>query len=347
MTNILAKSENKKCKNCGGNLVFSPSFQCLKCENCGSTQSVNKDDNIALHPYSAGLSTSSSQKAMIFNCQNCGASVSGSNQISKSCSYCGSPYVANFDSISGIKPDYVIPFKFDKERAGQMFVNGVKRKMFLPNKFKKKPSADKIDAFYIPVFNFNEKTSSVYKGVLSQTHTTGSGENVRTYTTTQNISGTKEMSHKDVVVESSSLINQLDLDGILPYNMSEKVKFDQDFIRGYSLEYYTDSLETCKKLADTIIDQKIRTSILSKYSYDTVNYLNISTTRTEEKYSHGVLPVYKFSYKYKNKDYVTLVNGQTGKVGSGLPKSGVKIAMLVISILLVIAGFVALFLYLD
>lgn len=344
MENVVIKGENKKCENCGGNLVFSPSFQSLKCNNCGSTEPIEKNSNIEYHQYVENTKSKSNKIKGNITCKNCGATINLHNQTSKKCPYCNSPYILQLND--SLKPDFVIPFKFDKNRAITIFTKAVKKKFFVPNKFKKKPNAEKIEAFYIPAFSFNQNTTSIYNGKISNTHTTRSGDTIRTYTTSKHISGTKVLEHRNVMVESSSLLNQIELDGILPYDMRQRVKFNEDFIRGYSLEYYVDSINQSKKLADDIIDIIIRQSILQGYSFDHVDYLNVNTSRSNEEYSYGVLPVYKFSYTYGKKNYNTLVNGQTGRLGTGLPISKAKVTCLVLTFLSVLATIICLAVFL-
>ena len=49
------------------------------------------------------------------------------------------------------------------------------------------------------------------------------------------------------------------------------------------------------------------------------------------------MPVYTFEFMYKDKKYITYMNGQTGKVGSGLPISKVKVAFgIILSVLIVL-----------
>ena len=334
----LVSSSIKKCKSCGGNLVFSPSFQELVCNNCSNKSEIEKNKEYQKHDC---LSEDATKTARKFNgyakCSNCGANVSLDDDISGLCPYCDTAVVASVEDDDLEEPDFVVPFAFNKERAGEIFVKNVRKKWFLPNKFKKKPQIDKINGFYFPVCSFDENTISTYDGKLAidNHHTDSQG---RTYTTTsyRHISGEKKLVFKDIMTEASSQMKQTELEKILPYNTRECYKFNQDFLRGYSLEYPNENAQQLKKVADNIIDSHIQNSILSNYHYDRVCYLNVNTIRQDEKYAFGALPVYEFTLDYKNKTYKTLVNGQTGQIGGGLPKSKLKIAFLVIAILLVV-----------
>lgn len=338
MSKIEAKF--KKCKNCGGNLVFSPSLQALYCDSCQSQERIDTEPLTKKHDYNV-LDTKkyvTDGKGHI-KCQNCGSSVETSgNDLAVKCPYCDTPLVVQTDN-SSFSPDFIIPFKFDKQEAGEMFRNGVKKKFFLPNKFKKKPPIDKIESFYFPAFSFDEDTFTKYSGKLAndRTERTADGK-VVTKTTYKTISGTKQLNHENVFVETSSYLTQEDLEYILPYGTRQLYKYDGRFVMGYSMEKLSSSLDECKKTADLMIDASIRNSILSGYSYDRVVFLNTSTQRSNIKYAYGALPVYRLTYTYKNKEYKTLLNGQTGKVGGGLPKSKIKIALTVLLVLLIVIG---------
>ena len=91
----------------------------------------------------------------------------------------------------------------------------------------------------------------------------------------------------------------------------------------------------------------IKSRILSRYNYDTVASYEQKTVFKDEKYSYYILPTYQVSYDYKGKKYTTFMNGETGKVGSGLPKSPVKITFFVLMIIAIIVALVVLFSFGD
>lgn len=338
MTKIQANSS--KCVNCGGNLVFSPSLQSLYCLSCGSTDNID----VKIFDNKRDYSDSSSSvyvhgKKGYIKCPNCGSSVeTDGNDLSVRCNYCETPLALDTEGLLSA-PDFIIPFKLDKEQVAEKFISGVKKKFFLPNKFKKKPPLESIEGFYFPAFCFDEKTFTTYRGKLGKNHTRRNAEgHFETYTTYKSISGTKSLSHRNVFIETSSDLTQSELAYILPYDTRHLYCYDEKFVMGFSLEKIASTLKECKESADITIDGIIRTTILSEYSYDSVVSFSADTTRSDVKFAYGALPVYKVSYTYKNKKYNTLINGQTGEIGGGLPKSVAKITLLVIFLLLIFIG---------
>ena len=152
-----------------------------------------------------------------------------------------------------------------------------------------------------------------------------------TYTTKNSfyVSGDLNKTYKNTIVESSSHLSQNELNGVLPYDYSTKKPYNNSFILGYCVEHYEKSVFDCVETYKQIVNNKIKNDILRKYIYDGVDYLNVNTKFSNEKYLYHILPVYKFEYDYKNKKYKTYMNGQTGKIDKNIPKSPIKIFFVV------------------
>ena len=344
------KTSEASCASCGATMKYSPSKKKLYCENCQSCKEIAFDVIEKKHKWDDRSKDKEEQKVWAeqtknLKCPSCGANVILNKlEYSKACPYCGSSLVGDVNELPSMAPDGIIPFIFDKEEASAMYVKGMRKKWFLPNKFKKAPPTDNIYGVYIPSFSYDAITESKYSGTLATDHT-HRDSNGRTYTTTsyQHISGNHNSAFKDVLVETSSKLNQAQFMALEPFDMTKVVKFDQGFIMGYTVEHYENTLEECKKVSENIMNDKIKSEILSHYHYDRVESFSLSTNFSDEKYMYYLLPTYKCDYKYKEKNYTTFMNGQTGKVGKGYPKSPVKITFFVLFILLIIAGLIFLF----
>ncbi|MBE5745723.1 MAG: hypothetical protein E7359_00325 [Clostridiales bacterium] len=324
------KKNHSKCSSCGGNLVYDAKSQNLFCNNCNRTIEIEKINCIDKKDYNLTTNTINNERKTT-NCSSCGAQIEiKEREITKTCPYCNNNFVLEINEINGIKPDLIIPFQFNKEEAIEKYKLGVKKKFFLPNKFKKSADFSSIYGTYISSFSFDSYTKSTYNGRLSETETyTDSNGKSHSKTTYQNISGKKDIQFENIIAEASSLTNQKLFEEIKPYNINEKTTYvyNPDFIRGYAVETNDNSLENCKVVSENLMKEKIKKIILSKYFYDRVEYFNLNTTFLNNKYSYMLVPVYFININYKNKTYTTYLNGQTGKLGENLPKSKWKIAL--------------------
>ena len=341
-----------KCKSCGGNLVYSPNSKDLICEKCLFHQKIQISNSVKKHSLNEELAKNSSHALQnehkSIKCPNCGSEIElKTYEISKICEYCGSSIISQATNIAIKKPDGIIPFMFDKEVAGEKFVAGVKKQWLAPKQFKKKPPQSIIEGDYIPSFSFNADAVYTYRGVLYENVTVRDSEG---HNTTEqryfNISGADSNRYENILVEASSKIKQNNIDNILPYKYKDCYTYDDAFIAGYVVEKYDTEVKNCLQKYNKLLDANIQADILSKYRYDGVKSLNFNKTISNETYSYCIVPVYKFSYTYKDKQYITYMNGQTGRIDSNIPKSRLKQTLLVLLpfifvLLFIILGFFA------
>ena len=337
------ESFKQKCLSCGGNLIFDPNRQDLICENCNSHYAIDETHNVEYHNLQKKYDNKNYEEYIsqnkIFKCPNCGANVVLNKfEISQKCPYCSTSLVIQDGNSAGMSPDAIIPFAFDEAEAKRRFLLGLKKKFWVPNGIKKHLPENEIAGIYIPAFGFDTDTKSKYSGELYEEHTYQDSDGVsHTERTYFQISGNLEQSFQNIMVESSSKITQSELNGFLPYKFLEKKPFDNSYILGYSVEQYNSTVDKCIPQYKDILNNMIKRDILRKYTYDGVRYLKVETDCFNEKYLYHLLPVYRFDYKYKSKDYITYMNGQTGKVDNNVPKSGLKIAITIILTLLILA----------
>jgi len=348
------KTEKITCSNCGGDLKFSAKTQTLYCEKCKTEEPIEKKHLACKKPIEElKKKIEDSEKTWIkenilMGCPNCGAKlVHGEKDISAKCPYCGTALTLAKSEISGLCPDEIIPFAFDEEMASQKFIEGIKKRRFLPNAFKKQLPKNKIIGVYIPSFVFDTTTQTKYFGVLEkhEMHTDSQGHS-HTHVEYYNISGTKAYNHKNMSLEVSSQLDQRELESIVPYDEDRVVDFNEKFIKGYTVEQYNEEIENCYSKYRQMLDNKIRNSILSGYSYTRVVKLNMQTIYQNELFSYRIVPVYIFEYTFKGQPYRTIMNGSNGKIGSGLPTSKWKKVLIVLIpflIILLISILVSLF----
>lgn len=329
-------SKTQKCVGCGAGMVYDPATRELKCTQCGSHRHFDKVNTVRKHKLSDADNVSTrqwSQTEKVLKCTSCGAEVIlHSHEISQKCPYCGSFYVTDTEQLPGMAPDAVVPFAFDTGDARQKFIDAVKHKVFVPTRFKKDLPHCDISGIYFPCFVFDADTQTDFRGIIEKNisrptpHTIDGRVQYETVSVKQHISGHCNMDFRDLLVESSHRIDYAQLQSILPYNMADSYSFDSRFLNGYVVEHFADPMKHCYQVAKDDMHSAIKKRILSKYDYDEVLSLRLDTSYANEMYSYRLLPMYNVAFQYKDKQYNAIMNGQTGKVGKGLPISAGKIA---------------------
>jgi hypothetical protein len=86
------------------------------------------------------------------------------------------------------------------------------------------------------------------------------------------------------------------------------------------------------------MDDRIRAAIIPQIPGDTHRFLNIRTHKFNITFKHILLPLWIAGYRYNQKVYQYIVNGQTGKAGGSKPLSFWKIFFFVLFLLVVGGG---------
>ena len=346
-----AAADSVKCEGCGSNMVFEPESKTLKCPHCGNQKSfgeVSLAQEIDLFSGLQGNSLWQENEAVVFACDSCGAKVVLSNgETAASCPFCGTAHVRKMDELAGVKPNALIPFAFDSEKAISLSKAWAKKRLYAPREFKKKVSADNVKGVYAPCFTFDSKTSSYYEGKIGQTRTrtVGSGKNRRTetYVVWRYIRGTFDYDFDDVLITAGTKLGQAELNRISPFDTNNSISYQEKCLLGFMAYHYDVELESCWTNAKEVIDGSLRSLILSQYVHDRVAYLNVSTSHSSVTYKYVMLPVYVGNYSFKDKLYNFYVNGCTGKVYGKTPKSVWKIALTVLIAAALVVGAALLF----
>ena len=81
----------------------------------------------------------------------------------------------------------------------------------------------------------------------------------------------------------------------------------------------------------------IRTTIHRDIGGDEQRIYTMNTSYNNITFKHILLPIWISSYRYKDKLYRFLINGQTGEVQGERPYSTIKIILAVLAVIAVIA----------
>ena len=127
-----------------------------------------------------------------------------------------------------------------------------------------------------------------------------------------------------------------------PFKLSKLIPYTPQALAGFVAERYSIGLKEGWDIAQTTIHSKLRSSIerhvKEHWSCDKVSGVSFSTVYSNVTYKYILVPVWMSSFKYKEKTYQFVVNGQTGKVGGKAPVSAFRVILAVLIGLGIIAG---------
>lgn len=356
MENVSDKNTRQfPCGSCGAAAVFDPESQALKCSYCGSiTQIEEIEEEIVEHDFQSSLDNEPKEKwqgeTKVVQCENCGGkTVLEDSATSDKCTFCGSPHVVSMSEFSGIKPESLIPFKISRKQVKALFKKWISRKPFAPRSLKKEYKGDKINGIYIPYWTYDSDSFTAYAAeagtyyYVTEHYTVMiDGKPQRRTRQVRKIrwrpvSGTYGRYFDDLLVNASNSNNRRMVAGVEPYRIEGLVGYKPDYLSGFAAERYAVPLKEGWGLAREEAVRILRREITRKINADEVRNLRLRTSYSDIKYRHTLFPLWISSYRYRNKSFNYMVNGQTGRFSGKAPVSGIKVFLTIIITLAIIA----------
>ena len=336
---------NYQCPACTGPLKFGSGSGRMECEYCGSLFDVAEIEGLYANkeskaeeafraaeqkPAETQWDVSGQDKEWkdehirAYSCPSCAAElICDDTTAATSCPYCGNPTVVPGQLSGTWKPDYVIPFKVDKKSAMGILQKHYKGKPFLPKSFAHQNHIEEIKGVYVPFWLFDGKAyaDATYRTTRSHVHRSNDEEIIETEHFLVRRAGC--MAFARIPVDGSSKMPDDYMDSIEPYNYDDLIEFSTAYLPGYLADKYDVNAEAAMERADiraknTALDA-MRASAAQGYETCEVVRSDVQLERGEVKYA--LMPVWMLTTKWKDKNYLFAINGQTGKIVGNMPVS--------------------------
>jgi len=345
------------CTNCGAALRFAPGVGTLTCSTCGTQNALPTFDTSAIAgaheelDYRTAIQLQKGNEAaidaQIVECPQCGAQTRfDPNVVASVCAFCATPMVsAKARTGRQIQPRAIVPFKLETSAAQDFFRKWIGGRWFAPSALKKTVNqVEGVHGVYVPCWTFDADTSSHYEGQrgmhrqVQERVSDGKGGTItqtRIVTDWYYTNGNVDVAFDDTLVLASSSIPE-HLAGVLQnWDVSHLVPFSDDFVAGFTVEAYQLALEPGFGKAQLIFRAEIERAAERDIGGDEQRVTKVETQYGKIAFKHILLPVWICSYKFANKSWRVVVNGQTGAVKGDRPWSPWKIGFAVLAAIIV------------
>lgn len=356
----MADVQEYKCPNCGGILVFDSNLQKMKCPYCESEFDVE-----ALKDYDEHLEHTSKEDEMrweqpgkvwqegetegmrIYICNSCGGQIIGDDTLaSTACPFCGNPVVLMGQFQGDLKPDYVIPFKVDKEAAKQAYKEHLKGKSLLPKVFAAENHIDEIKGMYVPFWLFDADTDGKVHFDATRVRSWSDRKYMYTETSHFSIYRAGEVSFFHVPVDGSEQMPDDLMESIEPFVFDEAVDFQTAYLSGYLANRYDvtadQSIDRANERIKRSLEEALQSTVLG---YATVTKKDSTVDISNGKAKYALYPVWILNTTWNGEHFIFAMNGQTGKLVGNLPVDNGKLWLYRILYFLIVAVIVFLILY--
>jgi len=337
------------CKSCGGELVFDPETAKLKCTYCDSLFDIPSDASFVPEEQETDLMEFLSSEPLAkgygvtlfeVQCKQCGAAVSSQEKRRDvTCPFCGTSFIGESkEKEQMIRPAGIVPFSVGKDAALKKFSEWIKEGWFRPNALKKLARLEKIQGVYLPFFTVDAKAESTwtaqagyYYYVSESVPVTRNGKT--SYETRQvrkirwePASGSRSDFFDDVLVPAIFSERLISLYNIFPFDVKKGMKpYDPGYLSGFGVFNSELMLKEVYAIARSQIESSEVSLCGQDVPGDTHQDLRVRTILSGQTFKHVLNPIWSGTFRYNNRNYPFLVNGQTGMIYGKKPYSFWKI----------------------
>ena len=336
-----------KCPACGASIDFDPKASKWKCKYCYSEFTLEEMEKVTSG--SASKENNKDEKVTkedvdfyTYNCQSCGAEIIADNETAATfCVYCGNTTILRNKLEGDFKPHYVIPFKTEKKEAEEAFKSLSKGRMFVPRDFTKQENIEKIRGIYIPFWLYDMHIDGHIDGTATKVRTWIVGNMEYTETKTYQVSRDANMNFFKIPIDGSTRFDNDIMDTIQPYDYKDLVKYNHAYLSGFYAERYDQESNELSKIPQDRAIKTVETDMVNSIKgYATKNIRNKNFVPKITNCEYALLPVWMVNVKYKGKQYLFAMNGQTKEFIGDIPVDKKKVVVVSILCLIVIAAIV-------
>ena len=373
-TDVGAKDGQNKCPKCGAtDISLNTKTGKLRCNFCRHEfepekfETMEKDiSKLEGQIVGSGASDiiADTNDMVTFKCSSCGAEVvvDTAQATQARCHWCRNTLSVNQQIPNGAVPDTVLPFKIPKKEAKDAIEKFVgKRKFFAHPQFRREFTTDNIMGVYLPYMVVDANTHAYLRGqgeVETRKWTEKNGDSYETYYDADlydverefdlTIEGLTVESSKDKLDKSGKNKTNNIINSIMPFDTENCVKWDANYIKGYTSEKRDTNVD---ELKDLVREQS--KDVARFAANDTIKKYDRGVRWDEEdlqvkgqQWKSAYLPVWLYSYQQKKGDksllHYVAVNARTKETMGSVPIHTPK--LLLISALVEVLGVIAMLL---
>ena len=370
-TDVDAKDGQNKCPKCGAtDISLNPKNGKLRCNFCRHEFEPEKLDAMEkdiskLEGEIVGSGATNiiadTNDMVTFKCSSCGAEVvvDTAKATQARCHWCRNTLSVNQQIPNGAVPDTVLSFSIPKKEAKEAIEKFVgKRKFFAHPMFRKEFTTDNVMGVYLPYMIVDANTHANLKGQgehETRRWTEKNGDSYDTYYDADlyDVERDFDLTIEGLTVESSK--DKLDtgskdktnniINSIMPFDTENCVKWDANYIKGYTSEKRDTNVEELKGLVKEQSKDVARFAANKTLEfYDRgVRWDSENLEVKGQQWKSAYLPVWLYSYQQKKGNnsllHYVAVNARTKKTMGSVPIHMPKLVL--ISALVEILGLIA------
>ena len=339
-----------RCPNCDGATAYSADNGGLTCTFCGyheapQVEIVGKGaQEFEFTVETVERSTNGwGQERKELVCSSCASHITlSSEMLSHTCPFCGSNAVVQTRAPQDVlRPRFLVPFVTTTENCRQITAEFLQKSWMLPNNLQNLARSTEYTPIYIPFLTFDARTQATWRAEVYNTDASRRRHSAPNWKWERPFllklgdregsqwdweSGAVSLVTDDMLVSGSSQISLTLLKQLRGYRLGELVPYEPTFLAGLSAQAYDVDLETAWASARRSMRAKTKDACQEQASARNMRNFSMNLDFSDESWRYILLPIYLANYRYGNKVFQVLINGQTGTIAGQRPVDWRKVA---------------------
>jgi RNA polymerase subunit RPABC4/transcription elongation factor Spt4 len=301
-----------RCDACGGLVDQDDLF----CPNCGKeVQNGHRSETMTL-----------ATGAKNFGCKNCGASmVYDAQSLALKCPFCGSVDLEEQGTKGILAPDLVIPFRISTSEAESRLRAWLGSSFWYPKDLRTAAQHTEIKGVYVPFWIFAARVETHWAGDSNRVPL---GASASWYP----LSGYRENSYDELWIPASEGLSTHELYAVSPFDTHEALPPDKADLALATVEQFSVSRKYARPLAQAQLENLETQAVTSEVGGGMRN-VRVNVLMKDATSRAALVPIFVMAYRYRDRLFRFVLNGQTGKATGSAPKSITKIVVTLLIVL--------------
>jgi hypothetical protein len=309
----------RKCTVCGSWIDEEDMF----CANCGTEAPC--ESAAEKHVDSASLATDN------FKCRGCGAAMSyDAAAQALRCPFCGSVDMAPQPDHNVLKPRRVVPFSLKQEDAISAMRKWLGNGFWRPGDLAERACVVKMTPVFVPYWVFQADTHTYWTADTNQTPASARGD-------WYPLSGEHEGHYSGLLIGASGALTPSETHAICPFDFAPAVDPDQVDLKNSIVEEFSLPKKYARPMAREGMEDLETEACVQAYVPGTSRNAHANVLIGGMTGEPVLLPVWIMAYRFRDRVFRFLVNGQSGRSTGQAPISAMKIltAILIAAVIIV------------
>jgi predicted RNA-binding Zn-ribbon protein involved in translation (DUF1610 family) len=307
----------------------------LFCANCG-TEAPKREERAVAAGDQARVSKHN------FQCSGCGASMSyDAAAEALRCPFCGSVDMQEKQDTKVLAPSRVVPFQLDRQKAEATMRAWLGRGFWRPGDLAQEANVVKMTPVYVPYWVFQATTHTYWTADTSQTPIGARGD-------WYPLSGEHRGRYAGMLIGASGALTPRETAEICPFDLAAGRPPEEVDLENVTVEQFSLLKKYARPLARQGLEQSEAETCESRYVPGRARNVHVNVRIESMSSEPTLLPVWIMAYRYRDKLFRFLINGQTGRSSGQAPISLTKIllavaiaALVFLFLLFLVGGFLS------